>query len=795
MEKTIANYPAKAIGAEEVLHDYYICCLSREFSLYIRKEVLTGKAKFGVSDDGKELFQIAMAKAFKRGDFRADYYRGHTLLLALGIASLEDMFAQLYADGDNDPFSGGRQMNNHHATPFVDQEGNWLPLREQYNLSSDISTTAGQMARGLGLAFASKVYREATHLGDNAFTNNGNEVCFCIIGDASTTEGVFWETVNAAGVLQVPLAVVVADDGYGISVPTKYQTTKESISAVLSGFQEEKPGDGLDIYKVKGWDYPALCALFRRGTEKMRRTHTPSVYHIEELTQPQGHSTSGSHERYKSEERLAWEQKYDCNRQFRLWIQANGYAGEAQLKALEARAVKEVREARNRAWKRYFEPTDAIRRQLDGLIRNILDETSQKERVGPCYEEFKNLITPFRAEMVRIARRVLFAVRNEDSRAIQQLKAGFEETDQAMRRRYSSHLYSETKRSALKAPVVKPQYADNAPSINGFEILNTFFDRTLAKYPNFYAFGEDVGKIGGVNQGLAGLQEKYGEKRVFDTGIREWTIIGQAIGMAMRGLRPLAEIQYLDYLIYAFSPLSDDLATLRYRSNSTQCAPLLIRTRGHRLEGIWHTGSPMSVLLGGLRGIYILTPRNMVQAAGMYNTMMQSDDPALLIECLNGYRLKEKMPENIGEYTVAIGQPEIMREGRDITIVTYGACVRIAEAACDLLAHDGISVELIDVQTLLPFDLDGTILGSLKKTNRILFLDEDVPGGASAFMMQQVLEGHGGYRYLDSSPVCVTAQAHRTPYGTDGDYWSKPNVEDVYEAVFRLMQEAEPGRF
>lgn len=794
MEKTIANYPVKAVGAEEVLQDFYICSLSREFSMFIRKEVLTGKAKFGVSDDGKELFQIAMAKAFKRGDFRADYYRGHTLLLALGIASLEDMFAQLYADGDNDPFSGGRQMNNHHATRFVDEEGNWLPLRELYNLSSDVSTTAGQMARGLGLAFASKVYRESAHLGDTQFTHNGNEVCFCIIGDASTSEGAFWETVNAAGVVQAPLAIVVADDGYGISVPTRYQTTKESISTVLSGFQEEKPGDGIDIYKVKGWDYAALCNLFKRGIEKMRRTHTPAVYHIEELTQPQGHSTSGSHERYKSAERLQWEKDFDCNRQFKLWILANGLAEEEELAAIEKKAAQEVKEARARAWKRYFSPIEATRKDLESTLAAIVAETAQKETLTALHKEFKGLITPFQSEMFRIVRRALFALRNEDSPAIRKLKDYASSTDQRMKGRFSTHLYSETPKSALKVPVVAPQYSAHSAMVNGFEVLNIFFDKILDQNPNFYAFGEDVGKIGGVNQGLAGLQEKYGEKRVFDTGIREWTIVGQALGMAMRGLRPMAEIQYLDYLIYAYSPLSDDVATLRYRSNATQCAPLLIRTRGHRLEGIWHTGSPMSVLLGGLRGIYILTPRNMVQAAGMYNTMLRSDDPAILIECLNGYRLKEKLPDNIGDYTVPLGQPEVLREGEDITIVTYGSCVRIADAAADLLKKDGISVELIDVQTLMPFDLTGAVLKSLQKTNRIVFLDEDLPGGASAFMMQQVIDVRGGYRFLDSQPVCISSTAHRTPYGTDGDYWSKPNVEDVYEEVFRLMHEADPGR-
>lgn len=796
MERLLPISPViEPLTVAEILHDYRICCLSREISIFLRRDVLTGRAKFGVADDGKEVFQVAMAKQFKKGDFRADYYRGHTLLLALDICKIEDLFAQLYADSANDPFSGGRQMNNHHATPLINEKGEWLSHTDKYNLSSDISTTAGQVSRGLGLAFASKKYRESEALQDTGFSNGGNEVCFCIIGDASTSEGAFWETVNAAGVVQVPLAISIADDGYGISVPTSYQTTKESISLALQGFQTDDQGRGIEIYTVKGWDYPALCDAYRRGIERCRKEHIPSVFHVEELTQPQGHSTSGSHERYKSRERLDWEKEYDCNAQFRKWILENDLASEAQIAKIEQETEKEVREARDRAWKAYFKPIQQTWKLLEQQVRQIAEKARQKERANAIYEELKEMVNPYPAELVRCARRLLYVIRGEKLEEEAYLKKFVADADQDAHRRFHTHLYSETPHAALKVPHVPAQYSDDSPVKNGFEIINAFFDKVLARDPRFFAFGEDLGKIGGVNQGFAGMQDKYGEERVFDTGIREWTIVGQALGMAMRGLRPLAEIQYLDYLIYAFSPLSDDLATLRYRSNSIQAAPVIIRTRGHRLEGIWHSGSPMSVLLGGLRGMYILTPRNMVQAVGMYNTMLQSDDPALLIECLNAYRLKEQMPDNIGTYTVPLGQPEVIRQGSDLTVVTYGACVRIAQTASEMLAQDGVDIEIIDVQTLLPFDISHSIVDSLRKTNRIVFLDEDLPGGASAYMMREVLELQGGYRYLDSPPVCITAKDHRPPYGTDGDYYSKPNAEDVYEAIYGLMQEAEPNRF
>ena len=795
MEKPLSSNIDLTSDNEEIIHDYYICCLSRELSLSIRKECLNGRAKFGVSDDGKEVFQVAMAKAFQKGDFRADYYRGHTLLLALDLFSIEDMFAQLYADAERDPFSGGRQMNNHHATPTIDKDGNWLSHKDQYNLSSDISTTAGQMARGIGLAFASKVYREAKHLQPNQFSEKGNEVCFCNIGDASTSEGAFWEALNAAGVVQAPLAVTVVDDGYGISVPTEFQTVNGSISDALEGFQSDELDEGIDIYRVKGWDYAALCEIYQKGIEKVRLTHKPALFHVQELTQPQGHSTSGSHERYKSKKRLQWERDFDCNLQFKKWIIFNGKATSEELTNIEKKAKRKVREARDKAWRAYYGPIEKVIKQLNDIYTNLGQACENKEKIKEVHAKFKRLVNPFRAELVRSAKRMWYAVRKEQNPWVEELKGFLERAVSTIDERYHAHLYDEGEKSALKVPIVHPEYSERSPKKNGFEILNTFFDKAFKTHPHLYAFGEDVGKIGGVNQGMVGMQAKYGEHRVFDTGIREWTIVGQALGMAMRGLRPIAEIQYLDYLIYAFSPLSDDLATLRYRSNNIQMAPAIIRTRGHRLEGIWHSGSPMSILLGGLRGLYILVPRDFVQAAGMYNTMLQSNDPALMVECLNGYRRKETMPDNIGEYTVPLGVPDVLHKGTDITIVTYGACVRIAQEAINLLEEDGISAELIDVQTLIPFDLEHQIVASLKKTNRILFVDEDVPGGASAYMLQKVLEEQKGYQYLDSAPVTISAKPHRPPYGTDGDYFSKPNTEDIYEAAFAMMQEAEPGRF
>lgn len=794
MKKTATQNERLTVSSQEALQDYYWCCLSREVSLSIRREVLTGKAKFGVSDDGKELYQIAMAKAFRKGDFRSDYYRGHTLLLALELATPEDLFAQLYADADNDPFSGGRQMNNHHATPLIDGEGKWLNHLQQYNLSSDISTTAGQMARGIGLAMASKKYRERPDLTGKGLSDEGREVVFCCIGDASTSEGAFWETLNAAGVQQLPFVVTVVDDGYGISVPRSYQTTKDSISKALAGLQAKPGTNGIDIYHARGWDYPALCEAYQQSAAQARSQHRPALVHVEEITQPQGHSTSGSHERYKSKARLDWEAQHDCNLKFRHWLIEQGMATPEALEELEEQAATVVKKARTRAWKRYNEPIQDTWKQLQADFDQLAEEANA-ERTKAIAKALKKLINPVRADIIALVRRMLFASRGHASPARQRLSRFLEEINGTMQRRYHTHLYSETGQAALQVAAAPPSYSESSPLVNGYEVLNTFFDQAMRRYPNLFAFGEDVGKIGDVNQGFANLQEKHGEARIFDTGIREWTIMGYALGMAMRGLRPIAEIQYLDYLIYGLSPLSDDLATLRYRSNSIQAAPAIIRTRGHRLEGIWHSGSPISVLLGALRGIHLLVPRNMVQAAGFYNTLLQSDDPGLVIECLNGYRLKERLPDNLSEFTVPIGVPEVLRPGEDVTLLTYGSCVRIAQAAIELLSAEGISVELIDAQSLLPFDRPQLTAASLRKTNRLVIVDEDVPGGASAYLLQKVVEQQGGYRWLDSPPLTITASAHRPPYGTDGDYFSKPNAEDIYERIYSMMQEADPDRY
>lgn len=776
---------------EEVLHDFRIACTSREVSLLARREVLTGKAKFGISGDGKEVPQIAMARAFRKGDFRSGYYRDQTFMLALGLMSIEDFFAQLYADAANDPFSGGRQMNAHFATPLIDEDGNWLNTRDQYNVSSDIAPTAGQMARALGLALASKKYRENQHLNDRPFSQQGQEVSFCTIGDASTSEGVFWETLNAAAVQQLPLAVFVWDDGYGISVPKKYQTTKASISEAISGLEADEQNDGFAIYRSKGWDYPALVEQFQAGIEKVRQSHQPALFHVEEVTQPQGHSTSGSHERYKSKERLQWEKDQDCILKMEQWIISEGLASAEELKAIRKTAKLEAKAGRDAAWKAFNKPAKA---QLSRL-NSIYDTLPQNAEIVSLREELKRHTHPQIHEIFANARRLQHLLRRMANETPAQLQEMLREVGNELHQTYARHLYSEGSDSALRVPAVAVAYNEDSPMKNGYQILNAFFDYALKQYPELYAFGEDVGQIGGVNQSFAKLQEKHGADRVFDTGIREWTIMGQAIGMAMRGLRPIGEIQYLDYLLYGLEPLSDDLATLRWRSNGMQKAPAIIRTRGHRLEGIWHSGSPMGMIVHALRGMHVCTPRNMTQAAGMYNTLLQSGEPGLVIECLNGYRRKERMPANIGAYTVPFGVPEVLREGQDITLVTYGSCVRLANEACELLAQDGISVELVDVQTLLPFDLEHRITASLQKTNRLLIVDEDVPGGASAYIMQKLVEEQNAYRYLDAAPQTLTAKAHRPAYGSDGDYFSKPNVEDIYEKVYSIMHEADPGRW
>ena len=779
---------------EAVKHDYWICCLSREASLIARKEVLTGKAKFGIIGDGKEVPQVAMARAFQKGDFRSGYYRDQTFMMALGECTLEAFFAQLYADTENDPFSGGRQMNNHYATPLIDSDGNWLNHTETYNISSDISSTGGQMARAMGLAFASKKYKDL-NFEDNSFSKGGNEVSFVTIGDASTSEGIFWETINAASVTKVPLVVCVWDDGYGISVPIDFQTTKKSISKALGGFQLDEDGDGMYIYTVKAWDYPALIETFEKATRRSRKNHIPALIHVQEVTQPQGHSTSGSHERYKSKERLEFEKDFDCIQRMRKWMVESGIASETELDQLEEKAKNEVKEVRKKAWDAYCAPSQLLFGEVIGICDALANNYNADHTVHALIQELKNLKSPLYSEIIKIVRKIYFETTGSQSDAKSSLKQWLDNRFKEADKRYHSELYSDSPFSALKVKEVPAIYTAESEVKNGYEVLNHFFDISLDKHKELIAFGEDVGQIGDVNQGFAGLQAKYGADRVFDTGIREWTIMGQAIGLAMRGFRPIAEIQYLDYLIYGLEPLSDDLATLRYRSNGIQKAPAIIRTRGHRLEGIWHSGSPIGMLLHSLRGMYIMVPRNMTQAAGFYNTMLQSDDPGLIIECLNGYRLKETQPDNLSEFTVPLGVPEILIPGNDLTLVSYGSSIRIAEEAIEMLNRVGISVELIDVQTLLPFDINHLIADSIAKTNRVVFLDEDVPGGATSYMMQQVLEVQNGYKLLDSQPITITAHAHRPPYGSDGDYFTKPNAEDIFEACYRLINESNPLQY
>ncbi len=794
-DEKIINLSKEELFKAEALQDFKICCISREASLMARKEVLTGKAKFGIAGAGKEVPQVAMARAFKKGDWRSGYYRDQTFMFALGLSRVEDFFAQLYADSENDPFSGGRQMNSHYSSPSV-ENGEWTDHNSMFNISADVSCTAGQMARAVGIALASKKYRENAQIktGTN-FSDQGNEVSFCTIGDASTSEGVFWESVNAAGVQKIPLAIFIWDDGYGISVPTKYQTTKGSISTILDGFKLDKKGNGISIHKISGWDYEALRKVYDKGLNHTRKTHTPSIFHVVELTQPQGHSTSGSHERYKSKERLAWEKEYDCIEKMKQWMIDEGMASVDALDKIEGEAKIYVKECRDRAWNNYMGPVRDSLKRLQNIYATIVANCSDKAAAEEVSKELKSIVNPVMGEVYQNARRMFFLILKENIAAKDDLISFLDEHKNLGEQRYHTNLYSSSKHSALNIPVIPAKFSDDSPLIPGYQVLNKCFDRALEKNPAIYAFGEDVGFIGDVNQGFAGLQDKYGEERVFDTGIREWTIMGQALGMAMRGLRPIAEIQYLDYLVYGLQPLTDDLATLRYRSNGWQQAPAIIRTRGHRLEGIWHAGSPIGMLIHSLRGMYIAVPRNMTQAAGFYNTLLRSDDPGLVIECLNGYRLRERLPDNVDEFTVPFGVPEILQEGTDVTLVTYGSCIRVAQKGIELLAKQGISVELIDVQSLLPFDLEHQIVESLKKTNRIVFMDEDVPGGATSYMMQEVLEIQKGYQYLDAQPKTLTASDHRTPYGSDGDYFSKPNPEDVFDVIYDLMHEAAPNQF
>ena len=774
---------------KEVLKDYRICCISRETSLLGRKEVLTGKAKFGIFGDGKEVAQVAMSKFFKPGDFRSGYYRDQTFMFASGLASVDQFFSQLYADTNinNDPFSGGRQMNAHFATPFVDGEGNWRSLSQLKNVSSDIAPTAGQMVRALGLSFASKVFRNVPSLSElKSLSNNGDEVCFCTIGDASTSEGQFWETMNAAGVLQVPLAVFVWDDGYGISVPKKYQTTKGSISEALAGMQQEGDSNGMDIYKLKGWDYAGMCEVLETAIEKIRTTHIPALFHVEEITQPQGHSTSGSHERYKTKERLEWEKEWDGIRQMRKWILENQLADEEELSVIENDAIIEVKEKKQLAWERYINPIKDMVNQTVGLLQQaVVVEPSIQQLVN----DLSAVREPMRRDILSTISSALDLMENGSSDIKTTLSNYHYQLKAQSEYLYDSHLYNEGPKSAMKVNVVQPAFDDNDQTVNGYEVLNSYFDQLFSNNAKVVAFGEDVGHIGDVNQGFSGLQEKHGINRIFDTGIRELTIMGQAIGLALRGLRPIAEIQYLDYLLYGLQPLSDDVATTHYRTVGQQSCPVIIRTRGHRLEGIWHSGSPMGMIINALRGMYVCVPRNMTQAVGMYNTLLQSNDPGLIVECLNGYRLKEKMPSNLLEFTVPLGVPEIIRTGEDITIVGYGSTLRIVMEAAERLNKKGISCEVIDVQTLLPFDIHHIIKNSLQKTNRILFVDEDVPGGAAAYMYNQVIEGQQGYRLLDVAPRTLTAKAHRPGYGSDGDYFSKPNTEDVVRVVVEMLSE------
>lgn len=782
-----------------VINDYRIACESRQASLTGRKEVLTGKAKFGIFGDGKEVAQLAMARAFKKGDFRSGYYRDQTFMFAAGLLTIQEFFAQLYANPDvnAEPSSAGRLMNGHFSTRLLDENGQFRDLTKSKNSSADISPTGGQMPRLLGLALASKLYRQNPALHQEKFKRfsvTGNEVAFGTIGDASTSEGLFWETMNAAGVLQVPMAISVWDDGYGISVPQKYQTIKQSISDALRGFEKSDDRPGYLIHTCKGWDYPGLIETYEKGVAECREKHVPVLFHIQEMTQPQGHSTSGSHERYKSKDRLKWEDEFDCIRKMREWMVASAISTDTELDEIEAKAKNTVSEARKRAWDAH---RSAIRAELDTVSMHL--EQLQSLPSGDGIASLRNGLAEKpdveRRDIISAMRHALRITRGQSSPEREQAIRWLASYDQLNTERYGSHLYSQSASNAMSVIPVAPVYFSDAPMVDAREVLQANFDKLLDKYPEMLSFGEDVGHIGGVNQTWAGLQEKYGKLRVMDTGIREATIIGQGIGLALRGLRPIAEIQYLDYLIYALTVISDDLACLQYRTKGGQKAPMIISTRGHRLEGVWHSGSPISMMLGSMRGLYLLTPRNMTQAAGFYNTIMASDDAAVIIEPLNGYRVKEKMPSNIGEYRLPLGVPEVLREGDDITIVTYGSCCRIVMDAATQLEQAGVSCEVIDVQTLLPFDINHMILESLKKTNKILFVDEDVPGGATAYMYQQVIEEQGAFDYLEMPPVTLSAKAHRPAYGSDGDYFSKPNTEDVFDTAYEIVRRCNPGLF
>ncbi len=782
----------------EVLNDYRIAFESRQASLIGRKEVLTGKAKFGIFGDGKEVAQIAMAKFFNKGDFRSGYYRDQTFMFAKGMSSIREFFAQLYADSDvnHEPCSAGRSMNGHFGTRLLNEDGSWKSQTDNYNSSADISPTAGQMPRLLGLAYASKLYRENKELNNYTdFSINGNEIAFGTIGNASTSEGAFWEVVNAGGVLQVPMLISIWDDEYGISVHAKYQTTKENLTSILSGFKTDENGKGYELFTVKGWDYATLVKTYQKAAKLCREFHTPVIIHVIEMTQPQGHSTSGSHERYKSTERLNWEAEYDCIPQMQKWILDSGIADTTEIDALEKQALAFVKVEQKAAWNDYLQPILNDRNKTISALKNLSESSSKSEEINNLISNLSDQNELNRKDIFTTINKVLRLSINENNEGREELillnKLFTEENNQ----RYNSYVYSQSKESVFNAIEIKPIYSESSKTLDGREIVQACFDAAFARDSKIVAFGEDVGKIGDVNQGFAGMQEKYGELRVTDTGIRELSIIGQAIGLAMRGLRPIAEIQYLDYLLYAIQIISDDIATLQYRTMGGQKAPVIIRTRGHRLEGVWHAGSPMGMIINAIRGVHVLVPRNMTRASGFYNTLLKSDEPALVIECLNGYRLKEVLPDNIGEYSLPLGIPDIIREGTDVTLVTYGSCCRIAEEACNELEKLGISVELIDVQTLLPFDINHAIVESVKKTNKVVFLDEDVPSGATSFMMAQVIENQSAYKYLDTEPLTIAAKEHRASYGTDGDYFSKPNADEVFLKIYNLMHNYNPAKY
>jgi pyruvate/2-oxoglutarate/acetoin dehydrogenase E1 component/TPP-dependent pyruvate/acetoin dehydrogenase alpha subunit len=780
----------------EVLNDYKIATTSRECSLLGRREVLTGKAKFGIFGDGKEVPQLAMAKAFKNGDFRSGYYRDQTFMMAIGQLNIQQFFAGLYGhtDLEHDPMSAGRQMGGHFATHSLDENGNWNDLTKQKNSSADISPTAGQMPRLLGLAQASKIYRNVSVLPKkNKFSDNGNEIAWGTIGNASTSEGLFFETINAAGVLQVPMVMSVWDDEYGISVHARYQTTKENISEILKGFQRDEDNKGYEIMNVLGWDYAALVGTYQRAAQIAREEHVPVLIHVNELTQPQGHSTSGSHERYKNAERLAWEAEFDCLAQMRLWMIANNIATAEEIEEIDNVTKKEVLEGKKAAWTAFVEPFKKEQNELVALLESIASTSVNRVFIQKFANDLKEIKEPIRKDIITIARKVLRMIVGEKGQP--QLATWIKNYLASIQPKFSSHLFSESAHQVTSVKEVLPTYDNNAEEVDARLVLRDNFDAIFSKHPEVLVFGEDSGNIGDVNQGLEGMQEKYGELRVADAGIREATILGQGIGLAMRGLRPIAEIQYLDYLLYAIQIMSDDLATLQYRTKGRQKAPLIIRTRGHRLEGVWHSGSPMGMIINAVRGIHVLVPRNMTKAAGFYNTLLETDEPALLVECLNGYRLKEKMPTNLGVFKTPIGVVETIKKGSDITIVSYGSTLRLVEQAAKELLEVGIDCEIIDIQSLLPFDINHDIKKSLAQTNRLLVVDEDVPGGASAFILQHVLDVQNGYDYLDSKPQTLAAQPHRPAYGTDGDYFSKPSAEDIYEKVYAMMHEVNPKEY